>query len=147
MGNIVLFVNNIDMDEKRYTTQNWTKREARDSSLNEKWPINDICNAQKIAQIKVKISPIFIFWKSPPKRKYNPIKHNIIAKNVWILILVFEIKKLKKGVIMIEIDVINALFEGDVYFKPIVWNRYAKKRKKPRVKPFKKTFFVIFTLK
>jgi len=146
IGNIVLFVNKMDIDDERKTIQSWTKREARESLFKEKWPINDICKAQKTAQISVNISPMFIFWKFPPKRKYSPINDAIIAKYVWILILDFVIRKLKNGVIIIEIEVIKALFDGVVYFKPIVWKKYAKKRKIPRIRPLKKIFFVIFTL-
>lgn len=143
---MVFLVIKIEIEDKIKTVQIWEKRKDKLSSLREKYPIVAMWRAQKIAQIKVKKSPKFIEFNSPPKRRYRPIITTIIAIYVLKIIFLFVKRKLKKGVIGIEIDVIKALFVGEVYLSPIVWKRYAEKRKVPAIKPLIKISLFILIL-
>lgn len=143
---MLFLVIKIEIEDKIKTVQIWEKRKDKLSSLSEKYPIIEMCNAQKIAQINVKKSPKFIEYNSPPKRRNRPNMTKIIAIYVLKTIFLFVKRKLKNGVIGIEIEVINALFVGEVNFNPIVWNRYAEKRNVPAIIPLIKISRFIFIL-
>lgn len=86
------------------------------------------------------------FVKEKFERRIMPKKAKRSEKNITFVIFSFVKKSANIGVNTTYNPVINALLEGVVYLRPIVWVKYASHSRKPRKNSFKMVFKLAFLI-